>query len=51
VGSCEHCEHGNEPSGSIKGNFLLPEQLLASQGPCSMELVVVLKIKLCSTVI
>jgi hypothetical protein len=36
------CEHGNEPSGSIKyGEFLdLLNVLLASQeGPCSMEFV------------
>jgi hypothetical protein len=35
------CEHGNEPSGSIKsGNFLLAERLLSSQeGLCPMKLV------------
>jgi hypothetical protein len=48
VGSCEH---GNEPLGSIKGNFLPVEQLLASQGLCCMELAVVLKIKLGPAVI
>jgi hypothetical protein len=42
------CEHGNEPPGSIKcGEFLdWLSVLLASQGLCSMELVLAAAIKM-----
>jgi hypothetical protein len=45
------CEHGNEPSGSIKcGEFLdwLSVLLASQEGLCSMELVKVNEIKLFS---
>jgi hypothetical protein len=41
------CEHGNEPSGSIKcGEFLdyLSVLLASQEGPCSMELVIIMNL-------